>query len=238
MSFYLYDKPLQFHLLYTICWVLKTCNLYSSGCFFVVEVLAWTAWTQLTGDYLAFSGTIKPARWYRHLRQDFFLIYGSCSRVFLKSMREKPIFSMKRYRLPSSCIRQPCLLPRSDAQRPLTVPPAETEYHIVVYHITPSSATANTTATTLYTVATMAINIMLYSGIQRLCVLTGAMGSCMVNNCMASAMKYISDQVLVIRSVKSLSSCISLKRYSFAVSLQTTTKEKMTEIWAVAIFLY
>ena len=153
-------------------------------------------------------------------------------------MREKPIFSMKRYRLPSSCIRQPCLLPRSDAQRPLTVPPAETEYHIVVYHLTPSSATANTTATTLYTVATMAINIMLYSGIQRLCLLTRAMGSCMVNNCMASAMKYISDQVLVIRSVKSLSSCISLKRYSFAVSLQTTTKEKMTEIWAVAISLY
>lgn len=119
---------------------------------------------------------------------------------------------MKRYRLPSSCIRQPCLLPRSDAQRPLTVPPAETEYHIVVYHITPSSATANTTATTLYTVATMAINIMLYSDIQRLCVLTRAMGSCMVNNCMVSAMKCISDQVLVIRSVKSLSSCISLKR--------------------------
>ena len=68
MSFYLYDKPLQFHLRYTICWVLKTCNLYSSGCFFVVEV----AWTQLTGDYLAFSGTIKPARWYRHFRQAFF----------------------------------------------------------------------------------------------------------------------------------------------------------------------
>ena len=31
---------------------------------------------------------------------------------------------------------------------------------------------------------------------------------------------------------------ISLKRYSFAVSLQTTTKEKMTEIWAAAISLY
>ena len=140
MSFYLYYKPLQFHLHYTICWVLKTCNLYSSGCFFVVEV----AWTQLTGDYLAFSGTIKPARWYRHLRQDFFLIYGSCSRIFLKSMGEKRIFSMKRYRLPSSCIRQPCLLPRSDAERPLTVPLAEAEYHIVVYHITPFSASANT----------------------------------------------------------------------------------------------
>ena len=56
----------------------------------------------------------------------------------------------------------------------------------------------------------MAINIMLYSGIQRLCVLTRAMGSCMVNNCMASAMKYISGQVLVIRSVKSLSSGISV----------------------------
>ena len=208
MSFYLYDEPLRLYLHYTIRWVLKTYNLYSCGCIFVVEV----TWTELTGDYLAFSGTIKPARWYRHLRQDFFLIYGSCNRVFLKSMREKPIFSMKRYRLPSSCIRQPCLLPRSDAQRPLTVPPAETEYHIVVYHITPSSATANTTATTLYTVATMAINIMLYSGIQRLCVLTRAMGSCMVNNCMVSAMKCISDQVLVIRSVKSLSSCISLKR--------------------------
>ena len=119
---------------------------------------------------------------------------------------------MKRYRLPSSCIRQPCLLPRSDAELPLTVPPAETEYHIVVYHITPSSAIANSTATTLYTVATMAINIMLYSSIQRLCVLTRAMGSCMINNCMAYAMKYISGQVLVIRSVKSLSSCISLKR--------------------------
>ena len=120
---------------------------------------------------------------------------------------------MKRYRLPSSCIRQPCLLPRSDAERPLTVPPAEAEYHIVAYHINPSSATANTTATTLYTVATMAINIMLYSGIQRLCVLTRAMRTCMVNNCMASAMKYISGQVLVIQSVKSLSSGISLKRY-------------------------
>ena len=201
---------------------------------FVVEV----AWTQLTGDYLAFSGTIKPARWYRHLRQDFFLIYSSYSRVFLKSTGENSIFSMKRYRLPSSCIRQPCLLPRSDAERPLTVPLAEAEYHIVIYHITPSSATANTTATTLYTVATMAINIMLYSGIQRLCVLTRAMGSCMVNNCMVSAMKCISDQVLVIWSVKFLSSCISLKRYSFAVSLQTTTKEKMTEIWAAAISLY
>ena len=112
MSFYLYDEPLRLYLHYTICWVLKTYNLYSCGCIFVVEV----TWTELTGDYLAFSGTIKPARWYRHLRQDFFLIYGSCSRVFLKSMREKPIFSMKRYRLPSSCIRQPCLLPRSDAQ--------------------------------------------------------------------------------------------------------------------------
>lgn len=55
---------------------------------------------------------------------------------------------------------------------------------------------------------------------------------------MASAMKYISGQFLVIQSVKSLSSGISLKRYSFAVSLQTTTKEKMTEIWAAAISLY
>lgn len=88
MSFYLYDEPLRLYLHYTICWVLKTYNLYSCGCIFVVEV----TWTELTGDYLAFSGTIKPARWYRHLRQDFFLIYGSCSRVFLKSMREKPIF--------------------------------------------------------------------------------------------------------------------------------------------------
>jgi len=30
---------------------------------------------------------------------------------------------------------------------------------------------------------------------------------------------------------------ISLKRYSFAVSWQTTTKEKMTEIWTAAISL-
>ena len=28
------------------------------------------------------------------------------------------------------------------------------------------------------------------------------------------------------------------KRYSFAVSLQTTIEEKMTELWAVAISLY
>ena len=64
-----------------------------------------------------------------------------------------------------------------------------------------------------YIIHCSSINIMLYSGIQRLCVLTRAMGSCMINNCMASAMKYISGQVLVIESVKSLSSCISVKRY-------------------------
>ena len=38
MSFYLYDEPLRLYLHYTICWVLKTYNLYSCGCIFVVEV--------------------------------------------------------------------------------------------------------------------------------------------------------------------------------------------------------
>ena len=156
MSFYLYDKPLQFHLHYTTCWVLKTCNLYSSGCFFVVEV----AWTQLTGDYLAFSGTIKPARWYRHLRQAFFSSTVVAVEFSGNQQGKSPFFlwNVIGFRLPAFGNHVFYLvLMQSD---PSPFPLAEAEYHIVVYHINPSSATANTTAT-LYTVATMAINIKL-----------------------------------------------------------------------------
>lgn len=234
MSFYLYDEPLRLYLHYTIRWVLKTYNLYSWAAFL------WSRLHEqsLPAIILLFLGQLSQRGGTDILDRIFFSSKVVAVEFSWNQWGKSPFFlwNVIGFRLPAFGSHVYYLvLMHSD---PLTVPPAETEYHIVVYHITPSSATANTTATTLYTVATMAINIMLYSGIQRLCVLTRAMGSCMVNNCMASAMKYISDQVLVIRSVKSPSSCISLKRYSFAVSLQTTIEEKMTELWAVAISLY